>query len=59
MRFIGAISVCLGVLMTLGFAYADIIYVDDDNTTGPWDGTEDHPFQFIQDGIDVAVGDDS
>ena len=30
------------------------IYVDDDNTTGPWDGTQEHPFQFIQDGINAA-----
>jgi parallel beta-helix repeat protein len=31
-----------------------IIYVDDDNTNGPWDGSEDHPYQTIQDGIDNA-----
>jgi parallel beta-helix repeat protein len=30
------------------------IYVDDDNTAGPWDGTIEHPYQFIQDGIDNA-----
>jgi parallel beta-helix repeat protein len=30
------------------------IYVDDDNTEGPWDGTLEHPYQFIQDGIDNA-----
>ena len=34
------------------------IYVDDDNIEGPWDGTQEHPFQYIQDGIDSAtVGD--
>lgn len=33
----------------------DTIYVDDDNTQGPWDGSEDHPFQDIQDAIDVAI----
>lgn len=32
----------------------DIIYVDDDNVTGPWDGSYKHPFQFIQDGINVS-----
>ena len=32
----------------------EIIYVDDDNTDGPWDGSIDHPFQYIQDGIDTA-----
>jgi parallel beta-helix repeat protein len=31
------------------------IYVDDDNTVGPWDGTMDYPYQFIQDGIDYAT----
>jgi parallel beta-helix repeat protein len=34
------------------------IYVDDDNTAGPWDGTMDYPYQFIQDGIDHAMGGD-
>jgi parallel beta-helix repeat protein len=29
------------------------IFVDDDNTMGPWDGSSSHPFRFIQDGIDV------
>jgi parallel beta-helix repeat protein len=31
-----------------------IVYVDDDNTDGPWDGSENFPYQFIQDGIDNA-----
>ncbi len=31
-----------------------ILYVDDDNTAGPWDGTEEHPYQHIQDGINNA-----
>jgi len=30
------------------------IYVDDDNTDGPWDGSMQHPFQYIQDGINAA-----
>ena len=34
------------------------IYVDDNNTAGPWDGTIDHPFRYIQDGIDDAIGGD-
>ena len=29
-------------------------YVDDDNTMGPWDGSQEHPFQHIQDGVDAA-----
>ncbi len=35
------------------------IYVDDDNTDGPWDGTMDYPYQFIQDGIDHASDGDT
>jgi parallel beta-helix repeat protein len=30
------------------------IYVDDDNTEGPWDGTLEHPFLTIQDGVNAA-----
>jgi len=30
------------------------IYVDDNNTQGPWAGTYEHPYQFIQEGIDNA-----
>ena len=29
-----------------------IVYVDDDNTAGPWDGTEEHPYQTIQEAVD-------
>ena len=36
-----------------------ILYVDDDNTMGPWDGTQKHPYQHIQDGIDNASDDDT
>jgi len=35
------------------------IYVDDDNTEGPWDGTLEHPYQYIQDGIDNADNGDT
>ena len=35
-------------------AVIDVIYVDDDNTEGPWDGTLEHPYQYIQDGLDNA-----
>jgi len=31
-----------------------IVYVDDDNTAGPWNGTQDHPYLTIQDGVDNA-----
>lgn len=35
------------------------IYVDDDNTEGPWDGTQEHPYQHIQDAIDNASDGDT
>ena len=28
-----------------------IIYVDDDNVNGPWNGTKEHPYRYITDGI--------
>ncbi|MFO8077262.1 MAG: peptidylprolyl isomerase [Thermoplasmatota archaeon] len=31
-----------------------IIYVDDDNIEGPWDGSEEHPFQHINDALESA-----
>jgi len=35
-------------------ASENIIYVDDDNTAGPWNGTLSNPYQYIQDGINAA-----
>jgi parallel beta-helix repeat protein len=35
-------------------SYYDI-YVDDDNTEGPWDGTPENPYRYIRDGIDNAT----
>lgn len=31
-----------------------IIYVDDNNTEGPWDGSKNHPYNHIQDAVDNA-----
>jgi parallel beta-helix repeat protein len=31
--------------------FKKIIYVDDNNTEGPWNGTIDYPYQFINDGL--------
>lgn len=31
-----------------------VIYVDDDNINGPWDGTRESPYRYIQDGIDAV-----
>jgi len=36
-----------------------IIYVDDDNTTGPWDGSIKHPYKEIRDAIDNSNDGDS
>jgi parallel beta-helix repeat protein len=36
-----------------------IIYVDDDNIEGPWEGSVDHPFRYIQNGIDAALDGDT
>ena len=41
------------------FAHSGTIYVDDDNTIGPWLGTQTDPYQYIQDGIDVAANGDT
>ena len=42
------------VIQNLG----NILYVDDDNTNGPWDGTINHPYQYIQDAIQAAQSHD-
>ena len=47
--FVGA-----GVVPTISGTDRAIIYVDDDNTQGPWDGTLEHPYQYINDGVDAA-----
>jgi len=35
------------------------IYVDDDNAAGPWDGTSEHPYQNITNGIEHASAGDT
>lgn len=35
------------------------IYVNDDNLQGPWDGSMEHPYQYIQQGIDNARNGDT
>jgi pectin methylesterase-like acyl-CoA thioesterase len=63
-RKIYCVFICLTLVLTaVSFSTAyntnDTIYVDDDNTEGPWDGTQEHPYQYIQDGIDVASDGDT
>ncbi len=36
-----------------------IIYVDDDNTQGPWKGTLDYPYRYLQDAIENASSGDT
>jgi parallel beta-helix repeat protein len=31
-----------------------IVYVDDDNTNGPWNGTREYPYRTIQDAMDAV-----
>ena len=35
------------------------IYVDDDNLSGPWDGTPEHPYQNITSGLKHAAAYDT
>ncbi|RLF58254.1 MAG: hypothetical protein DRN27_05870 [Thermoplasmata archaeon] len=57
----------IGILLISGissFTLADettqsrTIYVDDDNISGPWDGTMVYPFNLIQDGINASSNSD-
>ena len=55
---IGLIILFVGAFVVTSVARGTTIYVDDDNTSGPWDGTLLHPYQHIQEGINNAsVGD--
>lgn len=35
------------------------IYVDDDNISGPWDGSIEHPYQYVQEALKGASHDDT
>ena len=37
----------------------DFIYVDDDNIDGPWDGSIEHPYQTINDGVIASIDGDT
>lgn len=58
-RKILAIIFFLLLLGTFNLASASMIYVDDDNIIGPWDGTESQPYQKIQDGVNAANSGDT
>jgi parallel beta-helix repeat protein len=40
-------------------AAGTIIYVDDSNTAGPWNGTQDYPYETIHEGITAAIAGDT
>jgi nitrous oxidase accessory protein NosD len=37
----------------------ETIYVDDNNTDGPWDGSLQHPYQYVQDGVNASGNGDT
>ena len=41
-------------LLTNVYGKFPILYVDDDNIQGPWDGSKEHPYNKIKDAIDIA-----
>jgi nitrous oxidase accessory protein len=47
------------VLHSIETRKSSIIYVDNDNISGPWDGSINHPYRCIQDGIDAAGSSDT
>jgi len=51
----GLVIILSGLILTCQTAAGNVIYVDDDNITGPWDGSAAHPFQHIQTAINAAV----
>jgi parallel beta-helix repeat protein len=58
--FVASVNAYYGVNASKSVApSADSIYVDDDNTQGPWDGTIEHPFQTIQDGVNASTNGDT
>jgi parallel beta-helix repeat protein len=53
------------VILTILLAFSTLSvaqttwYVDDNNTSGPWNGTPQYPFQYIEDGISAAINGDT
>ena len=59
------LTLTLVSMLTLAFsiqlarAEPKTIYVDDDNIAGPWDGTQEHPFQNMISGLEHASTSDT
>lgn len=56
---IGVIILLSGMSSTTSYVadettFLGTIYVDGDNTEGPWDGTQEHPYKYVQHAIDNA-----
>lgn len=47
------ILITIAVELLISGCY-ETIYVDQRNTAGPWDGTADHPYKTIQEGLNAA-----
>jgi len=66
-RIASVVMLTLLLIGTLTFAFniqlvkADpkTVYVDDDNVSGPWQGTPQHPFQNITSGLEHASANDT
>ena len=65
---LGTIAVCLLLITSsLVIVYpikavklnGNTLHVDDDNNSGPWDGTQEHPYRHIQQAIDNASSGDT
>ncbi|MBC8236360.1 right-handed parallel beta-helix repeat-containing protein [bacterium] len=57
MKTVFTISILICMMLIASIAWSMIIYVDDDAPPGG-DGSEEYPFQYIQEGIDAAeIGD--
>jgi parallel beta-helix repeat protein len=66
-RFLNIIGVTLMICLWLltiqtsvlgSFEHRNLLYVNDDNTEGPWTGDPDTPYKNIQDAIDNASAND-
>jgi len=59
---LGCIILILNSLIPITYSYEissnNIIYVDDD-AIPPYDGTQEHPYKHIQDGIDASINGDT
>lgn len=67
MKKLALVTFSLLLISTIGLifniplikAHPETIYVDDDNITGPWNGTPEHPYQNITSGLAHASPDDT